>query len=563
MMGRMVSAALVVLGLSVAPSTAQQLIGPRLAVAANFSQGWRPDILKASAKIPVLDFRDTVHWAVVEKPGQRFDFRGWRAAFPDILAAQNRQMSLFVNAFHPSYDDGDTAHTDKAVAAFANYAKTTVARFPNIQSVEVGNEFNGDDFVRGPARTQDMDVRAGYYFALMKAVYQQVKALNPDIRVVGGGVHSIPVAYLEKIFALGGADYMDALAIHPYNTPAEHLVRQIAVLRKLPEARDLPIEVTEFGIPNAAAAPGFFLRNYCQMALAGVDRSVWYPMHPRGDGFEPVLNDDGTITPVGRAYGFAQAQFAGKDVQSFTPDAFTYGCLFDKNKLVIWGEPRKIEVSQSLDAFDATGAPLDRTLVRLSRKDPIVLISDKPIDLARDVTLSPQQTLADSFHQLNYTETQQNWATFIRVGTQKITFETMPGQERQSVPWVPYLGHSDYADLRLAPDYLVPTAQANNPVSVAQSYSAITAQNVEIDAQWTASKSSEDGISITVLLNNKPLFSKTTTQTLTIENRLVKMDAGDVLEFQVGPNQNPWGDYTTHRVTLRKATADSMPALGH
>lgn len=553
-------------GALAAPIQAQPLIGPDLAVASNFSQGWRPDILDGTADVPVRDFRDTVHWSVVEKDDQRFDYRNWRAAFPGILRARDLKMSLFVNAFHPAYDAGDTAHTAKAVAAFGNYARQTVEHYPNIHSVEVGNEFNGEDFVKGPARTQDLEARAGYYVALLKSVYEQVKAANPDIRIVGGGVHSIPVGYLAMTYAKGAAAYMDALALHTYDTPAEHLLRQINVLRRLPEAKTIPIEVTEFGTLDAQDAPGYLLRNYCQMALAGVDRAVWYPMHPRGDGLVPVVDDTGAVTRTGRAYGYAQQEFAGKSVRRFQPDPFTYGCVFDDRKLVIWGAPRSLAVSNDLQAFDPAGKPLPNVGLELSNSEPLVLIADQPMDVDADITLGLQTLLADSYHQLAYPDANapalsSTWTNSFQANGTQISFQTMPGQERQGVPWVPYLGHADYADLRLSATYLVPTGHAASPVDVVQSYTADQPRSVGIDAFWRVGTDSDDGITVAIFLNDTLLFQTTTTTTLTLKNRRVLMKAGDRLAFHVGPNQTPWGDYTEHRIILQNGPPSNFPLL--
>ena len=555
-----------VLGVWGSQGLAQPKVGPSLAVAANFSQGWRPDILDGTAAIPVLDFRDTVHWNVVEKEGGRFDFRSWRAAFPGILRARDLDMSLFVNAFHPAYDGGDTAYTEAAVAAFGTYAARTVARYSNIRSVEVGNEFNGNDFVSGPVRTPDLEARAGYYVALLKSVYRQVKAVNPDIRIVGGGVHSIPVGYLAMTYDKGAAAYTDALALHTYDTPPEHLLRQINVLRRLPEAKTIPIEVTEFGTLDAAGAPGFLLRNYCQMALSGVDRAVWYPMHPRGDGLVPVVDDAGAPTQTGLAYKFAQSEFAGLSVEAFNPDPFTYGCLFDRRKLVIWGEPRTLRVSPSLSAFTATGLAVDQDELALSATEPLIFLSEHPIDPTRDLYFAPQPLRVDSYHQLEFplsgsAPDQTDWQNSILLDGTERPLQTMPGQERQGVPWVPYLGHSDFPDLRLTAEFLVPTQKDGKDVTVVQSYTASQSGPVAIDAQWKVSGRSEDGIRLTISLNETPVAERTITDKLHIKNRHILLEKGDNLRFTIGPNGTPWGDYTEHRIRLSAEIPDQSRLL--
>ncbi|GGA09855.1 hypothetical protein [Neptunicoccus cionae] len=337
--------------------------------------------------------------------------------------------------------------------------------------------------------------------------------------------------------------------------------RQINVLRRLPEAKTIPIEITEFGTLDAENAPGFLLRNYCQMALSGVDRAVWYPMHPRGDGLVPVVDDAGRPTPTGRAFGFAQTEFSGLPVEPIQPDPFTYGCLFDQRKLVIWGEPREIGIPPALTAFTATGLLLDQGNLSLSPIAPLVIISSEPLQMARDITLTPQRLLADSFHQLDYPKlgalpAKSVWQNSILHNGTEQTFQTMPGQERQGVPWVPYLGHADFPDLRLAAEFLVPTQKDGSDVSVVQSYTAPYDVAVSIDARWKVSSKSEDGIGLVILVNDTPIMEQQVKTELHIKDRHIFFKRGDRLRFSISPNDTPWVDYTEHRIRL---SADIFP----
>lgn len=147
---------------------------------------------------------------------------------------------------------------------------------------------------------------------------------------------------MERLFALGAGRYMDALAFHPYTTPPEQLARQIAVLRRVPGLSGMPLEATEFGDPNPATAPGTFLRYYCQMALSGVSRAVWYPLNPRGDGLTPLIGADLMPTPVGRAFATAQRLMEHRPATDAAPDPFTYGCRFGASTWLLWGAPRAV-----------------------------------------------------------------------------------------------------------------------------------------------------------------------------------------------------------------------------
>ena len=331
---RAVLAALLTLG-TATTGVAQDLYGPRLGAASNFGQGRLPRLQAHALRLGVMDFRDAVYWDEVERKDGAFVFDTPETLYPDQLHAGGASMSLTVNNGHPAYDGGDTPTSAAAVDAFARHAAAVIRRFPAITAIEVGNEFNSANFVAGPLREAGLEARAKAYVALLRAVWTQAKAERPDIRIIGGGVHSIPTGYLSMLLDLGAAQFMDSLALHPYSTPIEQLSRQIAVMRQLPGLSDMPIEITEFGAQNQDDAAGIFLRSYCQMALSGVSRAVWYAVNRRGDGYLPLIERNHAETPAWQAFRFAQTEFEGKPVRDMAPDAFTYACLFDDRKLVI------------------------------------------------------------------------------------------------------------------------------------------------------------------------------------------------------------------------------------
>ncbi|WP_043587037.1 hypothetical protein [Geminisphaera colitermitum] len=71
------------------------------------------------------------------------------------------------------------------------------------------------------------------YALISRAVFEEVRAVDPAARVYGicGTGNFVP--WMREVFAAGGADYMDAVAIHTYVTP------------QLPEAANLPQKLDE------------------------------------------------------------------------------------------------------------------------------------------------------------------------------------------------------------------------------------------------------------------------------------------------------------------------------
>ena len=544
--------------LAALPVAALDLRGPELGAASNFGQLWAPAMFKAAQALGLRNCRDAVYWDEVEQPGGTFTFATMSTTYPAMVAAAGQTMSLTVNNGHPAYDGGVTPYTPAAIAAFARDAAETVKRFPAITAVEVGNEINSANFVTGPLKAAPLDQRALGYLAILRAVHDAVKAVNPKVRILGGGVHSIPVGYLAPMFAAGAAGAMDALALHTYTTPAEQLVRQIAVFRRLPGAADLPLDVTEFGEPDPAKAPGLLLRNYCQMALAGVDRAVWYPLNPRGDGLAPLIDGAGQITATGRAFRQIGSLMERLPVADVAPDPFTYACRFGDRTLVIWGAARALHLTRpGLTATDPTGTALDPATLTLSETDPITVTGPAPLTLGTDVTLAPQTVIADSYDQFAYPGVPGQPADpFTRValeGDTVLALETHGGQDRQGAPWTPYLGVPGTTFARLTADVLLPGTHADKQVVIVHRFTAPADMTVTAESRLSPASHSEDGIRYDLTLNGAPLDGAVLTAPADRTTAPLHLKRGDVLAFAVGPNVTPTGDATDYRFTLRRA----------
>ncbi len=535
-------------------ASSQELRGPDLAVASNFGQGFLADLLTQSIGAGITDYRDALYWDRVEGADGTFRFETAETVYPDLLAAAGATMSLTVNNGHPAYQTGETPTTEKAARAFGRHAAETVARFPAITAIEVGNEFNSANFVTGPLRDAGLDARASAYVALLREVATQARAVRPDIRIIGGGVHSIPTGYLDKLFALGAGDYMDSIALHPYSTPVEHYAKQIKVMRRNPQLAKIPIEITEFGTQDPGQGPGKLIRSHCQYALAGASRLAWYALNERGDDYEPLITRDGTRTATWQAFAFAQTELAGHVVSDVAPDPFTYACLYDDRKLVIWGMQRQVTlVSPNLTVFDATGRQLDGPAFELSQTEPLIVIAPNQLSLERDLRLAPQTVLADSYHGFTYPPDGRAGGGFTRFAGADTAFATMPGQARAGRPWTPWLGIPGNGDIRLLPRTMLPGGTGQSPVSITHRYTATTAQAVELTGTFTPVPRSADGISVTILRDGKVIAAQTGKGTLQFDAIRLDLAAGTQLDVVVGPGETASGDLTDYRITVRQA----------
>jgi len=431
-----------------------------LGAATNFSAGWSEATHGAAAELGVTEFRDAIRWADVERERGRYSFADRRVQYPARLAQSGGHLVLTVGGGNPLYDGGQTPYSPEGVAAFGRFVAAVAAEYPAISAIEVGNEFNGADFVSGPVRDGGIAMRARYHLAIVRAVAAEVRKVRPDLPILGGAAHSVPAGYLWQV--LNGAEpgLIDGLAIHPYTTPIDQLPAQIGVLRRDPLARSIPIHVTEFGSSDAARAPDQLLRGYAVMASLGFAALDWYPLNERGDGMAALIRRDGSVTPAGEAFRFVQAQLAGEIARDISPDSFTFVHAFGDRRVVLWGEPRPLVLLRGdITAFDARGRRLDPRGLILSADRGLVLVGERPLHPGEDFVLGCSTLIADSFYQFTYPQAGQTAAFAASFGAGAAgggaPLVAMPGQQRRNVPWVPYLGLTERAGLRLTAQSMV------------------------------------------------------------------------------------------------------------
>ncbi|MBE7015991.1 MAG: hypothetical protein E7417_04130 [Ruminococcaceae bacterium] len=123
--------------------------------------------------------------------------------------------SLFLATYGPTgyldsapYDVYHLPSSNKARKAYADYCKFVLEQVPTIDYVSLWNE---------PAHHGNEVNPASNYVGLIKEAYPAIKAMRPDLTVIGGGVAQADVDYLEDILEAGGGEYMDAVTFHPYD----------------------------------------------------------------------------------------------------------------------------------------------------------------------------------------------------------------------------------------------------------------------------------------------------------------------------------------------------------
>ena len=250
-------------------------------VMTHFAQGWDTDIMPLVARLGIAHIRDEQYWGEIEKSRGIFVFPDRFTRYMAEAARLSIDPLLDLTFANKLYDGGMTPYSQQGIDAYARYAQNVLARYGRqVHAVEIWNEYNGS-FVKGPVEVD----RPAAYVRMLREAYSAIKAVRPDVNVVGGAVVLIPLPYLEKVFAHGGLDYMDVLSIHPYREYPEGVEYDLADLKALmarfAHGKSTRIWATEIGKQDNA--PGgrkrvarYLVRLSTILLSEGVQRIYWY-----------------------------------------------------------------------------------------------------------------------------------------------------------------------------------------------------------------------------------------------------------------------------------------------
>ena len=206
--------------------------------------------------------RTDFEWFRCQKePGGAFDFSRYDAVVDDARARGLEILPIFWSP--PKWaqpDMSNIAGTRPFVvqpdASFMNAWRTFVREAAlhfkgRFRAIEIWNEENHPMFWLSP--------NAVAYVPVLRAAYEEIKAVDPSITVLLGGLAGTPLDYIEALYSAGARDFFDAMNIHPYNwpdPPGGELARQLDGLKKTMAAHGdagKPIWITEIGWPTQKA----------------------------------------------------------------------------------------------------------------------------------------------------------------------------------------------------------------------------------------------------------------------------------------------------------------------
>lgn len=211
---------------------------------------------------------------------------------------------------HPAY---------RHLEQWREYVRRTVSRYAKqFRYWEIWNEPNINEKPGSLVPPEN-------YVELLKAAHEEIKKIDPELKVVFGGTSGVPVAYLEKCLKAGAADFYDVMNIHPYlnrRKPEEvfKLLNPLFELQKKYKA-EKPVWVTEFS----------------------------WPTHK----FEPVLNPQ-VLDEALKVFGLDRrtvqvAVIRNPDLENFRGKAFApedYTAAFPNRKNISYEDLKNLDVRQ-------------------------------------------------------------------------------------------------------------------------------------------------------------------------------------------------------------------------
>ncbi len=422
--------------------------------------------------------RDEQPWDALEKTRGQYDFTPRFTAYME--AARKRNMNVLFDASFGNalYDTQPNVkvyklapHTQEGYTAFANYCAAVLQRYgPQLHCIEIWNEYNGT-FCDGVA-AQD---RPRYYTELLKTAYTKVKTIRPDVTVLGGATVKIPIPYLEKLFKLGALDSLDAIAVHPYQTPEtveRSLADLIALTRRYNHGKSKPIWATECGFahdptPDRADAATHLVRMMVvESTFPEIQRVIWYLARDFREftnmGLVRADNDPaGAFTPTMPYAAYANLIYllnGASFVRREPTDDRTLVYRFEAPARTVWACWSEVGTAEMTFAgpirrFSIVGSEFspssssEPSTVRFGAT-PIYVVADK--EAVADVRETPRndRLIADSLRDFSDMQGKNGWS-YNFVGNDKTGSAPYNPAKVSPMRWLPSPG--DWADAWTGP----------------------------------------------------------------------------------------------------------------
>jgi len=177
-----------------------------------------------------------------------------------LLQARSKGIEPLVGLGYGNklYDAGAFPKSPEAQDGFIRYATFMANRYKgSVKYYEIWNEY---DIGMGIPGNPPAD--AALYTTLLQKVYAALKAIDPEIVVMGGATSGVDVGFVTQMLEAGALKTMDAVSVHPYVYPygPEKALPWFDKLQseaaRYTGGRALPVYATEIGWPDSKGPKG-------------------------------------------------------------------------------------------------------------------------------------------------------------------------------------------------------------------------------------------------------------------------------------------------------------------
>jgi polysaccharide biosynthesis protein PslG len=281
-------------------------------------------------------------WALVQSQDADPDDEEW--AYVDRLVNFANALGMQIDAIvdnAPAWAQVTPTHVDCTnqpnfdINAYANFAAEVAARYPTslVSAIELENAPN----LPGTWTVPD----ACDYTRLMQASYPAIKAANPTVTVLTGGLGAQNAirkgvqtiageTFFSQMYDFGAQGYFDALSWHPYSYPCtpSQSCSQNRPWYKTPIVRQLMVDhgdgskqiwATEFGSPTNGTSTDGHVTEDQQSSIMVDGMTSWVALPYAGPMFQFSFRDSGTDpTKKDNWFGLISNDFSHKKVAYYT-----------------------------------------------------------------------------------------------------------------------------------------------------------------------------------------------------------------------------------------------------
>ena len=570
----------------------------RFGVDSHFGKNMTTDLVPLLAKVGVAHVRDGMDWSFVETTPGKFDFTVHDFIGRMAELQKNHIVALNFPAFGNSlhYDDphvpiwAAAPHTPEQYAAYTQFCLAHLTQFGDqIHALEIWDEYNGS-FCQGVA-AQD---RPKYYTEMLKDTYTGIKAVRPDVQVLGAALNEAPLPYSEELFKHGALDYMDGIVIHPYGgTPSEvesEIHQFVDLMKKYNKGEAKPIWVTEFGdwgdhsVTRIPAA--LYLTKMYAMLLdqPEVARAYWYLARDYPDeGFTTMGLVHSTQDPMGKYTPSANyAAFATMATHLFKAepkgreplDSRTSSYHFEQNGRGIWvcwsdaGTTGLIlQTASPIREINPMGVeqkltPTNGAVTVKLDDQPVYLIADKASDVA-SVSESPRpdKIVADAYSDFSNEQGKNGWGYFTYTSNGD---GSAPYNPEKVEPMKYTVTHGDWGYkwsgagswFEIGSNETQPAAADGNQLWAVRRWTSKVDGDLHLVGELTRGENG-DGVDLKIFVDGQQVYSKLVPPKGDEKiDQNITVKAGSLVDFAVtpGPGTDASYDATTFRMTILTAT---------